>query len=827
MTIKRAFSIIASAALLFLPVQEVFSQGLGFHGMDYRIDQRTSYDVFGSSPETFSGSISIDFELYTEPISEFGYFFRMKDEGGSHRIWNLSYDSRGDSTVVRLNEEGRQSLIKAIIPHDDVKHLHWHDVHIGFDLVRDSVKLDIAGRSFSAHFPGLPDKIKAAVIFGKSDHIIDVPSFAIRKLHIGNARKGFDFPLDSTEGSLVCDTAFKVLGRTENPEWLINNAMHWKECGNFSYEDIAAAGYNPHRKEFYYFTNKEMTVLDLMKDQTRTLASHCPVRMKLGNNFVPGDGKEIFCYELYNDEVPAGSASTALFDIEEGKWERLSTQQLSKPLHHHTGFTNPATGRYVIFGGFGDMSYNGEFHEFDSETCEWNEIYQNHGGDRIYPRYFTSSGTDGKYIYIYGGMGNECGEQVVGRRYFYDLHRIDPKTGFCEKLWELDWDEGDKVPVRSLIIDGDCFYTLCYPEYMSQSHLSLYRFCIADGTKTVLCNDIPIASDKMRTNANLYLDKELGLFFATVQEFPDDIKSTLKIYSLAYPPVTEARGLSDGEKLFRVFARRWWWAAAIAFSALLALAISLILKKRKGADESLQNINRRIFKTEAKADSISLFGDLTVLDHDGEDITPLFTNQQILILCLLIKRRENGISTKHLSSVLWPDKEEEKVKNSRGVAINNLRKSLGHLQGAIITFREGRYYLELSGECTCDLFRLLDSLKGGNKDEALGIISRGKFLKSVNDDIFDDFKEKIDNIVFPLLQDEIEHRFKVKDYEAVYEIREMISRIDPVDEASFLVTVRALKRQKRIEEALVLYSTFCNNYKKLNDTDFSTPFKGI
>ncbi len=833
MTIKKIYS--ATILLLISIASSMTSaaQGLGFHGMDCRIDKRTSFNVFGDHPQTFENDLKIDFELYTQPLAEFGYFFRLKDESNSRRIWNISYDSRGDSIVVRLNEEGRQSLIKANVSHNALKPLHWHKVRIEFDLLRDSVKLDIAGEKFNAYFQGLPDKVCTSVVFGRSDHIIDVPSFAIRDLTIGNSTKSFHFPLDNTEGNIVCDDSYHVEGHVENPEWLINNAMKWKECGALSYDDIAGACYNPKRKEFYYFTNTQMTVLNLMNGQKGSYLFDppCPIEMKLGNNYISADGDHLICYELYNDEVPKGSPSVASLDLDSRRWTTLSHEQLYMPMHHHSGFINPSSGEYVVFGGFGNMLYNGDFFEFDPVTGKWGEIWHDIKGEHIYPRYFTSSGTDGQYIYIYGGMGNECGEQVVGRRYFYDLHRIDPKTGECRHMWSLERPESDKVPVRNLIVDEDYLYSLCYPEYISKSELYLYRMSIENGTAEKICTSIPIVSDKMRTNANIYLDKDLSQFFATVQEFEDDIKSTLKIYSLSYPPVTDKKNLSDREKHLRVMVTRYGWLYGI-LAFLLAVSctatILMIRKNRKKRRTEKENRSgKKLFCSETRPDSIYIFGDLTITGHDGRDITHLFTSQQSLILCLLIKRGDNGISTKRLSSILWPDKEEEKVKNSRGVAINNLRKSLSNLNGATVAYRDSRYYLEMGEESQCDYFLLMDDLKNKNMDKSkiLGIISRGKFLKSLDDDIFDDFKEDTDNIIVSLLHNELEDRLKKKDYEAIYEIGEMARRIDPLDELALEITIKALKKQKRVEEALVLYSTFCSEYKKVNDADFNVAFK--
>ena len=146
-----------------------------------------------------------------------------------------------------------------------------------------------------------------------------------------------------------------------------------------------------------------------------------------------------------------------------------------------------------------------------------------------------------------------------------------------------------------------------------------------------------------------------------------------------------------------------------------------------------------------------------------------------------------------------------------------------------MAYRDGRYYLELAPPCSCDWFELNSALKEKELDKTriLGIISGGKFLKSIGDEIFDDFKEKAENIVLPLLQEELDARFRAKDYEAVCEIGEMIAVIDPTDENALRTVIRAMRRQKRTEEALVVYAAFCAEYKKANDADFGIPFKEI
>ena len=115
-------------------------------------------------------------------------------------------------------------------------------------------------------------------------------------------------------------------------------------------------------------------------------------------------------------------------------------------------------------------------------------------------------------LYIYGGLGNESGEQIVGRQYFHDLHKVQLPDFTIEKKWSLDSpSEGNTVAARNMVLDGeDHFYVLCYPESETESELQLTRFAISDGCREELGNTIPIFSDKITTNANLFLDETLS-----------------------------------------------------------------------------------------------------------------------------------------------------------------------------------------------------------------------------------------------------------------------------------------------------------------------------
>src|SRR5690606_39972395 len=60
---------------------------------------------------------------------------------------------------------------------------------------------------------------------------------------------------------------------------------------------------------------------------------------------------------------------------------------------------------------------------------------------------------------------------------------------------------------------------------------------LTEGDFTILGDSIPIFSDKIHTNANLYYDEDLHILYAVIHEFADDIASELHVYSLSFPPI--------------------------------------------------------------------------------------------------------------------------------------------------------------------------------------------------------------------------------------------------------------------------------------------------
>ncbi|WP_304954056.1 hypothetical protein [uncultured Alistipes sp.] len=179
--------------------QDAQAQGLRFRSAPHPIDQRTSYDVFDGAAPRYDGSFDIEFDMqiYPEPEAEVGYVLRIKEESGGS-IYNLWYDVRGID-AFKFNEEGKWNLITTRIDPEELLGRQWFRVRIEFDLAQDSVRLTVHDRTLAVGQAGLPDTYRPVIVFGKSDHVIDVPAFAIKNLTVGGSRKQ-RFPLNQSRG---------------------------------------------------------------------------------------------------------------------------------------------------------------------------------------------------------------------------------------------------------------------------------------------------------------------------------------------------------------------------------------------------------------------------------------------------------------------------------------------------------------------------------------------------------------------------------------------------------------------------------------------------
>ena len=818
--------------LLFMSI-ETSAQGLMFNGMENSIDGRTSYDVFANRKPKFNDVLRIEFSLSMYLPSDFGYILRIKNNE-DERIFNLLYSGAewDENYPFRLNEEGKSTIIKADIPHEYIEMGKWMQVSLEFSMAEGKVVLKVDDYTYETDIAPMSTVWRPVINFGKSDYMIDVPSMAIRNLKISDGRKDFFFPLNESEGQEVSEINGKTFGLANNPQWLMHKSYKWDEIATFSSQTRAGVNYDRFRKNLVYYNRDSIYIYDFINKEVRQQKYDCPcpVEPYLGSSFINPYDSLLYVYEPYIEDNLSSVPTIAAYDTEDNTWAIKSSDALPIRFHHHSSYVDENRKKFVFFGGFGSMIYNGDFYSCDLNDYVWQRDTLP-SGDRIYPRYFTSLGYSPyeDALYVFGGMGNESGEQIVGRHYFYDLYRLDLSKGINTKLWGndliLDWKEENMVPVRNMILSEGGFYTMCYPEFHTNSYLQLYYFDIKSATYSKLCNRIPIRSDKMSTNANLYFDQELRLLILSVMESSDDVQSQLRVYALSFPPLTDAEYLAASRK-----SSMWMVVFAILLTALVAAI--LICRKlnaaRKKGQENMNIMGRKRYLVEQKPNSICLFGGFSALDVNGNDVP--FPYQQRKMLCLIIKYSlDDGISSARLSKIMWPDKSEEKVKNSRGVAINHLRRLLDHFDGASLVYENSHFRLQCSGSFSCDWidFRTESLKEQPDMEKVMAIVSRGKFLPFIEDPVFDSFKEKTESLLINLLSAELVRCYERRQYVNVLDLADVVFHTDSTNEQAMVCQINSLVKLKRTEDALVRYSVFVKEYSAMYDAEYEHDFRSL
>lgn len=668
--------------------QLVSAYGLRFRGAASPIDERTSYDVFAHSCPSFKDYFDLEFNMALYSTESVGYVLRVKgaDEG---QIFNLFFDFRGDDILFRLNQEGKCVLIALPVSKAEAMKSHWFKVKIAFNLKQDEITLKIHDQEKVCKGVLLSDEFSPKIVFGKSDHIIDVPEIAVDKLVV-NAEHTYTFPLDEADGESVCNQEGTLYGKVENPIWLINEAYHWRKEGGFASASEAGSCYNADRNEIYYFNRDSLFVYNMETGSTsaKAFAERCPVKLFLAGSFFDSGSERLYAYEVYTENGDSEPMIASL-DLHTLGWRVESYSRLSMQLHHHCSYYDAVRKRYTIFGGFGNMYYSNKFYMFNAEEERWNTL-GSLSGDFLCPRYFSSAGyLDSNHsVYIFGGMGNESGDQVIGRRYFHDFYKVDLQEMRVQKLWDISEGQPNMVPAQDMVILNDsCFYVLRYPESVSNSFLHLYRFSVEDGSCHILGDSIPIYSDKITTNARLYYNERQSRLFVTVQETSDDVSSKFSVYSLLFPPVSLEKYTANngGGNASHV-----WLVLVAAVVAVAGGSVWIVYKRHrnsgKGEDGKAVRQDKEQLpeasdvKVEKMAvdtgtvNSMYLFGDFSVFDRNGRNISYMFSLRIKQIFCLILRYSDaDGISSKQLSDLIWPDKPKDKVKNSRGVAINRAK----------------------------------------------------------------------------------------------------------------------------------------------------------
>ena len=826
-----------------------YSQGLLFQANDKEIKERTSLQIFqeGEIP-CFTKNFQLSFELSIRDFDTFGYVFLLKEDQGKTK-YSFTYTYLdGENSTFKFNTDGKENHYSLNLRNDALAY-QWIPVSFAFDLQQDVLTIRIGDNEKKITSLGLKDTFCPHLFFGRYDYILDMPTFAIRNLKLeGDRSHSYTFPLNENEGEEVHTSTGKVLGTVVNPVWLINGSYHWEKLFEYSFQTPSGITFEPDSQRLIIFSQDSLLTYNLLKRQPQkySYSNKLPVKLQLATHFMNTTDGKLYVYELNN--LPLGDATVAALDLNNQEWKQTGVAALPVQLHHHDGFWDETTGKYLVFGGFGNKRFNNTFLEYDIEGDRWDTL--SYSGDRIIPRYFSGMAVNKnrEHIYVFGGMGNESGEQSVGRNYLHDLYLLDRKQQSVRRLWQNA--SGHRLVVaRDMILTPDekYIYALCYPEYLSDTYLQLYRLTVDDGTMKALGDSIPMRSEEIMTNANLYYNSLTHEYYCTTTEFDKKGHTVIRTYVLSAPPVSLDEIRSYGSRSSLEI--RWLWIMAGIGVLLLAGGVLFVRKKRgkqrnavlesssvlmsppvgREPDKSVQGketLAKEDFESSlVRPNAVYLFGPFTVIDRNGRDITHLFSSRlRQVFIYILLHSTHNGVLSASLNEVFWPDKPDDKVKNLKGVTINQIRKNLAELDGVELVHDKGYFRLVFT-DCYCDYFRFRTLKNAEEVENELGILlMRGKFLDGMDAGMMDHFKQKVEEFLSSFLPLESERLYQQHKYDAVIRFCNVLFRVDPVNELALAYGMHALNHTGSSQEAILQYSLFVREYRQMMNEEYSTSY---
>lgn len=825
--------------------------GLQFKSYEVEKEKRTSLNLTPDKPFSFPNgfSMSFDAKFDTDWLHPFGSVFRILTEDRSHIDLVLSEIDNTGKTMVSFISSSHDILFSQPFDSIDIDYGKFIHFEITIDLHNNKVEARVGDNQFTKTSSQLKDFEKINIVFGKSNYprfqTTDVPAFSLKNLVINDAKGKtlFSWPLSKHTDNGVYDEIKGHFASCENAEWILDKHAIWQKKITFKTHYNPQFCFNPDKNEIAVFDRDVFYLYNIKTNdlqQNRTNHALTYTSSNSNNLIYNPETKAYNCYLFEMDE----GKEVLEYDTLEQDWNKAYTTNLPPDYWHHNRIFSPIDKRLYLFFGYGHHRYKNEINRYDYQTGSWDKL--SFKGDRIQPRYLSGLGMlNDQYAIVFGGYGSETGNQNISPQSYYNLFKINLRTLESQKIWELESPENEFAVAGTLIPDetGKSFYALAFNTQQFYTKLSLLEFSMEKPVYKVVADSIPFNFEDIKSNADLYFDKDSKQLIAVVASAGRDDLCELSIYTLSMPPLSPDSLYQDEKRqtasLFLILC-----GAGICF--LLLFGGVFILLRKKKSKLSVVKEDTSIYKEpivsreHPQSRAIYLFGGFQVFDKNGQDITKEFTpmlRQLFVLLLLYTVKNGKGISSVKLKDLLWYDKSEGSAKNNRGVFMNKLRLLFEHIGPIQIKNQDIYWNVELGEEIYCDymlVLSIMDQISSNieiatkeNIQSLLKIVSKGELLPNIQTEWIDSFKSDFSNRLIDLLLD-IYKQSNIQKYpQTCISLTDAIFMHDSLNEDALSIKCHHLVLMGKYGLAKKAYTVFIKEYKNLFNTDFGNSFEDI
>ncbi|MDL2303013.1 hypothetical protein LJC28_01320 [Dysgonomonas sp. OttesenSCG-928-D17] len=828
--------------------------GLKFRSYEVEKEKRTSLNLTPDAPISLPESyhLSFDLKIDSAALYPFGYVFRIINKEGKHIDFLLNEKKNtGEAKFLIAHSSGE--IFSETFKEAGIRYSKWMHIDIHIDTKTSALTALIGDKSYNKKIELSNDFRHVSIIFGKNNYpgfeVIDIPTISLKNIEIINENKEplYCWLLSKYASDGVYDEIKHHKATCENPNWIINQHIFWQKQTSFTTKLRPMINYNPDDNEVAVYDQTYFIKYNLNSNTVDRKKVNNPVPYIVQSNnliYNPILKKYVsYTFELEQEK------DVLLYDTLKNEWDISSNIKLPPDFWHHNRFISDKENSLYLFGGYGHHKYKNDLRIYDFATRTWKRTQLK--GDNPQPRYLSGLGKlDDGHVLIFGGYGNQTGNQELSPQYFYDLYEIDVETLQSKKLWTLQPPANNFVVANSIVVDAAnrSFYALSHPSQQFHTKMALLKFSLDKPEYEVLGDSIPVNFEDNKSYADLYLDKQKNRLIAVTSELSKigDTLNTVSVYTLSFPPLSKEElyqedNTESGNTL--LYIGGFILTALLTFIFMYAYT-HYSRKKRiyREEDKQLQEYNNIVVKPisqKKRSKSITLFGGFCVIDKDGNDVTKEFTPmlKQLFVLILLYTfKGGKGISSVKLKDTLWFDKTEESAKNNRGVSLSKLRL-IFDLVGQINIKSSNSYWtVELGDDVYCDYSQalyLIDKLSKNKEVDTndivklLSIVSVGELLPNLQVEWVDPFKADFSNTLVDLLLD-LSKKAEIRSNPQVsIDLADTIFIHDSLNEDALRLKCSVLVEMGRNGLAQKAYAAFTKEYNILFGTEFEYSFDQI
>jgi hypothetical protein len=819
------------------------SHGLRFASYEVLQDHRTTLDLTPAKPVCFSGNLELAFDLSFVPKQKtyFGYIFRLIGDD-KHNI-DLIYDNGVAAANGRFRVIAGDKLSGiAFNVADQALFGGWNKFVVKLEAGSRKLSITAGGKTYT-HTMEIASGGCYQVLFGANQHksfqTTDVPPMNLANVRLSlDGKPAGHWPLDEHSGEAARNLQGKVAGVTKNPVWIEKLHEAWQPRRRMVTSGFACSALDQ-KREILYLIGEDSLHTYSVASQVMVSYPYQSGRLHLakGNQaFVNTISGNLYTYN-------ADQRRIARFDFISRKWDNnfvFPIPESSTEYWHANKFYHAPDSSLYIFGGYGHLTYKNKVHRYHMPTRQWTVVTTDTATGLYTPRYLAAGGRGPQGMYMLGGYGSLTGQQILNPRNWNDLLLFDPGT----KTWKKVYETGSDLPqlnfANSLVFPDGYFYALSFPKNRYNSELQLVRGSLDKPAFTPMANAIPYSFHDTHSFADLFYcpdSKQLVAFTMTRSE--DDKQTVMHVYTLL-TPVREAHAeiVNAENDALPV------WPFVIGGAGLLAGAAWLYFRRRTASANAPGPANSVPAEVQPaptpprrstspapsqERNSISLFGDLQLVDDLGTDITQALTpliKELFLVILLYTIRWKRGINSDKLRELLWSDKSAESARNNRSVNLTKLKAILTKMPHCQIVMNAGHWKLDFDeNEVHVDYLDFMNITSSKTIDrpmiEALiGITSKGSFLSNMEFEWLDPFKSEISNIVVNTFLNYAGGIPVSDDPELMIRLASNISYFDPANEEAMILKCKSFALLGKHSLAKSTFESFTREYSNIYGEEF-------